>query len=125
MDPDAEALLRRLAHPLEAVIAGMRQLVLDADSAVRESVKWNAPSYATTEHFATFQLRRRDAILLVLHRGARARPGVDMRKTVPDPDGLLSWKGPDRAIVTLRDLAQLRRDTPALTRILAVWVKHV
>ena len=57
--PEVDALLARLDHPAHATIQALRALILDADPRIAESVKWNAPSFATTEYFATFHLRAR------------------------------------------------------------------
>lgn len=37
--------LRRLEHPLKAEIEALRRVLLAADPAVREGIKWNAPSF--------------------------------------------------------------------------------
>ena len=100
-------------------------MIVRAVPGVAESVKWNAPSFALSEHFATFHLRSKTGVQLVLHLGAKARPGLDMRTVIGPRGGILEWKGPDRAIVTVRDATHLKAMRAELSRILAVWSQHV
>jgi hypothetical protein len=37
-------------------------------------VKWKAPNYALADDFATMNLRRPDAVQLILHTGATPKP---------------------------------------------------
>ena len=119
---DVDRLLVALAHPMTPTIEALRAIIRGVDPRVREEVKWNAPSFATTEHFATFHLRARDAVQVVLHLGAKPRPGMDVRRRVADPDGLLTWRGSDRATVTFRDVAEVEAKAAAFAVVLRQWV---
>ncbi|HEX6057456.1 MAG TPA: DUF1801 domain-containing protein [Gemmatimonadaceae bacterium] len=125
MSAEVAALLADLQHPREAEIRALRAIILAAAPGIAESVKWNAPSYATTEHFATFHLRSKAGVQVVLHLGAKARPGVDLRTVVADPAGLLEWRGADRATVTFRDLADIEAKRAAFTAVVRQWLDHV
>ncbi len=122
---DVTAFLAALEHPHKSLVVAIRRLVLAVDPAIGEGIKWNAPSFHTSEHFATFHLRAKDGVQLVLHLGAKPRPGANPKRDVPDPDGLLDWKGADRAVVTVHDAKELAARKAALTRILRAWITHV
>ncbi|MCC7054553.1 MAG: DUF1801 domain-containing protein [Gemmatimonadaceae bacterium] len=122
---DALALLKALGHPMEPVILAIRELILGVDPAVTESVKWNAPSYATSEHFATFNLRAKGGVQLVLHLGAAVRAGTGLRDAVPDPLGLLEWKSADRALITFASGADVQCHAAAFRDIVATWITFV
>lgn len=92
---------------------------------VREGVKWNAPSFATTDHFATFHLRARAGVQVVLHLGAKPRQDAGLRNGVADPAGLLEWRGPDRATVSFRDLADVDGKAAAFAEVIRQWVTFV
>lgn len=62
-----------LTHPFKAEIEQLRQAILAADPTIQEGVKWNSPSFRTTEYFATIRLRASAGVQLILHRGARSR----------------------------------------------------
>jgi hypothetical protein len=120
-----DELLATLAHPSTPIIQAVRRIVLDAVPGVREEVKWNAPSFRTTEHFATFHLRGTSGVQLVLHLGAKPRPDAGMPRAIDDAAGLLQWKGPDRATIVFTDVAHVERVRDGFTAILRQWVTHV
>lgn len=126
LPPEVTSLLAALAHPLEPAILTLRAAVLAADSRIAEEIKWNAPSYHIDgAHFATFHLRSRAGVQLVLHLGAKVRRDATVLSAVSDTDGLLEWKSPDRATLTVRDARHAAAAGPALTAIVRKWVQHL
>lgn len=124
--PDVALLLADLAHPLEPAIHTLRAAVFAADPRIAEGIKWNAPSYHVGgAHFATFHLRSKTSVQLVLHLGAKSRPDATVRDAVDDANGLLEWKSADRATVTVRDARDAAEKAAALTAITRVWVAHL
>lgn len=117
-----ERFLDRLEHPRLQEIRALRAIVLGADPRIGEAVKWNAPSFHTSEHFATFHLRARDGVQVVLHLGARPRPGAAVRETIADPASLLEWRAPDRATVAFRDLADVEAKRDAFADLVRRWI---
>lgn len=117
--------LAGLEHPMKAEVVALRSLVLGVDPSVREGIKWNAPSYRTTEYFATTHLRSKVGVGLVLHLGAKARALPPGGLQLADPDGLLRWLAPDRAVVELRSGAELEERRLALHALLVQWILYV
>ena len=115
--------LRSLSHPQLADIRALRDAILGADPAIGEAIKWNAPSFCTTEHFATMRLHGKAGLQLILHLGVGKRaipPGA-----IDDPDHLLRWLGPDRACVELGTPGSVSRVAPALQAIIRQWLRYV
>ncbi len=102
----------------------MRKAILAVDRSITDGVKWNSLSFRTTEWFATVNPRSRDSVQLILHLGAKAGKAADSA-AIPDPKGLLTWKGQDRAIATLGSGAKLKANLPALRAILKAWLPYV
>jgi hypothetical protein len=121
---DVERLLAALDHPRKPEILALRQIILGADPRIAEEVKWNAPSFRTTEHFATFHLRAKGGVQVVLHLGAKPRetPG---RLPIDDPLGLLTWRSNDRALAQFADLREVEARREALAAIIRQWIAHV
>lgn len=113
------------AHPLRDAIDRTREVIRAAVPSATESVKWNAPSFATSEHFATFFLRSTTSVQVVLHLGAKPKKRTTLRDAVEDPAGLLEWRDEDRAIVTFRDAADVNAKAEAFATVLRQWVKFV
>jgi uncharacterized protein YdhG (YjbR/CyaY superfamily) len=122
-DLEVRTFLEKLDHPLKPVVEAVRKVILGASPAIREGIKWNSVSFRTTEYFATFHLRDRDRIRVVLHFGAKARKGPT--PTVTDPAGLVEWVAKDRGLVTFRDAKEVRAKRVALTALVREWIRHV
>ncbi len=113
--------MARLEHPLKAEIEILRAAVLRADDRIRESIKWNAPSFYVSEHFATFKLRPPGTVQIVFHRGAKVRAD-DASADLEDPAGLLVWAAKDRCVATFSDLKDVEAKKVALTAIVRAWL---
>lgn len=116
--------LDALDHPHADGIALLRRLILGVDARISEDIKWNAPSFKVDDHFATFKLHPPKHIQLVLHRGAKVKPDAKAFR-VDDPDSLLKWPAPDRAVLTLASTAELKRHQDAVVRIVSQWVAQL
>ncbi|WP_434381073.1 DUF1801 domain-containing protein [Melittangium boletus] len=119
------AFLQALAHPLQTEAKALRALILEVSPDVLEEIKWNAPSFRTTEHFATFNLRSREHLRLVLHLGAKVKATAKTGIQVADPSGLVEWLAPDRGLVTVRDAKDFQRQREALQTLLREWIRWV
>lgn len=114
-----------LDHSFKAEIETLRRAILAVDPAIAEGVKWNAPSWRTTDYFATTHLRSKVGLGLILHLGAKARALPAGGLAIDDPTGLLKWLGKDRAQVEFSTAADLQAKLPALQALLKQWVRHV
>lgn len=123
--PTVDAFLATLDHPHAHAVAAARAIILGAAPEIGEGIKWNAPSFRTTEWFATFHLRTRDGVQLILHLGARVRDTAATGIAVDDPHGLLEWLARDRATVRFRDLADVEARRDALAALVRAWIAHV
>jgi len=122
-DPAVIAFLRDLNHPLKKEIEAVRQIILGASPKIREGIKWNAPSFRTTEYFATFNLRA-DRVWLILHLGAKVRDNTTSLK-IADPAGLLEWLAKDRCVVKFSDAKDVKAKRAALAAVIRAWIRHV
>lgn len=120
---EVDAFMQALDHPHKRAIEALRRVIVRTDPAIREGIKWNAPSFRTGEWFATTHLRAKSGIALILHLGAKVRSAP--RPEIDDPARLLEWLGKDRARITLADVATVGATGQALERILRQWIRHV
>src|SRR5262249_41248554 len=100
-DPAVDAFLRDLDHPLKKEIEAVRRIILGVSAEIREGIKWNAPSFRTTDYFATVNLRAKDGearVWLILHTGAKKKEAATTGLKITDPAGLLEWLAKDRCL---------------------------
>jgi hypothetical protein len=87
------------------------------------SVKWNAPSYRTTEYFATTHLRATDGIGIVFHLGAKVRDTPAFQ--LENPQGLLKWLAKDRALMNFAGIHDVKAHEAAIQAIVRQWILSV
>jgi hypothetical protein len=117
--------MERLDHRFKAEIQAIRRAILGTDSSIAEGIKWNAPSFRTSDYFATTHLREKAGIGVILHLGAKARDIAPDDMSIQDPQNLLKWLAKDRAIVVFKDMADFRAKKAALEGIVRSWITHV
>jgi hypothetical protein len=121
---EVDEFLARLEHPLKAEIEAVRAIILGADARIHESIKWNAPSFSIIEHFATFNLRSKDAVQVVFHMGAKVQARAP-DTAISDPSGLLRWVAKDRCIAVLTDMKQIESKKGAFRSIVKQWIRQM
>jgi hypothetical protein len=115
--------MTRLEHPHKAAIELLRQIICGADPSIAEGVKWNAPSFRTTEYFATTHLREKDGIGIILHVGAKVRERPSFQ--IDDPQGLIKWLARDRALVNFAGVEDVRAHEAAIQAVVRQWITSV
>lgn len=116
--------MKALDHPLKKDIEAARKAILAVDSKINEGVKWNAPSFRVEDYFATVNVRSRDAVQLVFHRGAKVKK--DGKKlNIDDPNELIKWLSDDRCLITLGAGKTAKANMPAFKAIVAKWIAQL
>jgi uncharacterized protein YdhG (YjbR/CyaY superfamily) len=131
---EVTAYLAKLDHPLKGVLDKLRRLLLGIGPAIREGIKWNSPSFRTSEWFATINVcgagcppRPKDppSLRIILHAGAKPTAAAKTGLKIADPQKLLKWLGKDRALVTLDSAADFRARQADLKAILREWIRQM
>ncbi len=112
-----------LEHPHKEAIELLRQVICAADPSIAEGVKWNAPSFRTTEYFATTDIRANDGIGVILHLGAKVRERPSFQ--LEDPQGLLKWLAKDRALISFAGVHDVKGHEAAIQGIVRQWITSV
>lgn len=120
-----DAFMAVLDHPYKATLEEVRQAILGADPAIAEGIKWNAPSFRTTEYFATTNLRETSGLGVILHLGAKVRAAVPGGLPIQDPGGLLTWRSGDRAMVVFKGTDDFQARRAAFVDLVRQWIRQV
>jgi len=120
-----DAFMLDLEHPHKRAIEAIRHAILGAAPGIAEGIKWNAPSFRTHEYFATFNLREKAGIGLILHLGAKVKADDGIQLRIGDPGGLLHWLATDRARVSFNDLQDFEARRDAFVDLIQTWAAQV
>lgn len=74
-NPDVDAFIAELAHPLEDVMQAVRHAML-ADERVSETIKWKSPTFMYEGNLASINPRAKAHVSLMFHEGGTI-PGVE------------------------------------------------
>ncbi len=118
-DPAVVAFIGALEPTLKKQVEVIRKAIRSASPEIEEGIKWNVPSFRTTEWFATFNLR--GGVRLILHTGAKVKKSKGL--VLEDP--LLEWLGTGRAMITFADAKDVKAKSPALKRLITEWIKRL
>jgi hypothetical protein len=118
-----EAFLRASTHPLTPEIERVRGVILGVSPTISEAIKWNAPSFKTTDFFATFHLRSTSSVQLVFHMGAKAKATAQTGLEIEDPTKLCKWLAKDRCLVELGTGEALVSRLPAFAELVRQWLR--
>jgi hypothetical protein len=120
-----DTFIAELVHPCKPEVVAIRGAILSVDSSVLEGIKWNAPSFRTSEYFATTNLRQKMGVGVILHLGAKIRDLPEGGVCIHDPKALLKWLGKDRASVEFTDVQDLDAKKEAFQAVLRQWIRYV
>jgi len=122
---DVGEFMRELDHPLKSDIETVRRIILNVDPGISEAIKWNAPSFRTTDFFATVNLRSMECVQLIFHTGAKVKGSATTGISIADPTGLLKWLAKDRCIVTLGAGKDIQTRRAAFEAVVREWIRWV
>lgn len=69
-NPDVDAWMAAYDNPMKPVVAAMRDIILDADARVTETIKWQAPTFVYEGNIASFFPKSKQHASLMFHKGA-------------------------------------------------------
>ena len=116
--PTVDEFLAGLDHPRADDVARLRAAIMAGTPGLTEHVKWMAPSFcAAGVDRVTFRLFPADHLQLVFHRGVKPQDTAGFE--FGDDSGRLRWVAPDRAVLTVGDLAT---EQAAIVALVNRWV---
>lgn len=112
-NPEVDAWFERYDNPQKDLVQAVRDVVLDSDDRVTETIKWQAPTFMFEGNIASFYPRSKQHVSLMFHRGAE----------LPDPSGLLEGEGDTSRVAKFSDADDLAAKAEALRGLVRAWVE--
>tara|TARA_R110000796_G_scaffold67449_2_gene154640 strand:- start:66749 stop:67144 length:396 start_codon:yes stop_codon:yes gene_type:complete len=114
--------LNALNHPLRNEIEELRKIILEAENALVENIKWNGPNYSiNNEDRITLKIQPPKQLQLIFHRGAKVKE-QPKQKIITEASGFLIWKANDRAVLSFKNLEDIQKNKHNLKRIINDWI---
>ena len=106
--------MAELEHPFRAEVQQLREIVLGANPAIAERIKWKSPSfYSGRDDLGAFELRPRNFVRLML---------VFPHGLVDDPAGIMMGDWRDRRELRFTSVDDIAAKRAALENVVDAWV---
>ncbi|MCW3074105.1 MAG: hypothetical protein JWP69_1174 [Flaviaesturariibacter sp.] len=113
---EVAAFMQVLEHPLKEVVEAVRTIILAANPAMAERIKWKSPSFYCIEDLGAFNLRRHDVVHLVL---------VFPKGLVCEDIPWLEGDYRDRRMAYFSSLSDVAAKRAELERLVNDWVERI
>jgi len=105
---------KQLDHPLKDLMLGIREVILQADTRMSETIKWSTPTFSYEGNLLSIQPRAKQFVSLLVHRGSEI-PG-DHPILEGDADLVRTIR-----VASAEDLAARRADLEAVVHAWCDW----
>ena len=110
-NPEVDAWFERYDNPLKPLVMRVRDIFLDADPRIDETVKWSTPTFVYKGNLASFQPRAKQFVSLLFHAGA----------SIPGEHPILEGGGDTARYARLADADAIERARPDLEAVVRAW----
>ena len=105
--------LKKKAHPLNAEIQRVREIIMQTSELVEEDIKWAVPTFMYKGNIASFFMNAKKHVSLMFHYGA----------SLPDKKGLLEGDGAVGRVAKFTDMKDIEKKKAALQSLVKEWIK--
>ena len=110
-NPEVDAWFERYDNPLKPLVMRVRDIFLEADPRIDETVKWSTPTFVYKGNLASFQPRAKQFVSLLFHAGA----------SIPGEHPILEGGGDTARYARLADADAIERARPDLEAVVRAW----
>jgi hypothetical protein len=110
-NPEVDAWFERYDNPMKEAVQRTREIMLDADLRIAETIKWSTPTFTYRGNLASFQPRAKQFVSLLFHTGA----------SIPGDHAILEGGGDTARYARLVDLEAVERARPDLEAVVRAW----
>ncbi len=108
---EVDAWMAGYDNPMKPVVQAMRQVILQADPRIGETIKWQAPTFTYKGNIASFFPKAKKHASLMFHKGA----------LIPGDFPSLDGDGKEARSFKVTDLEDLSQKSAELQAICVAW----
>jgi hypothetical protein len=111
-NPEVDAFMAGLAHPLKAELQRVREIILKTDSKMQEAIKWGAPTFFYKKNLATLTVRTKKHVQLFFQQGA----------LLSDRFGILEGEADQVRVARFKTIQDIEAKQDALQAVVRAWI---
>jgi hypothetical protein len=112
-DSVVDAWFEKYDNPQKDLVQRVRQVILDTDPRITETIKWQAPTFMYRGNIASFYPKTKSHVSLMFHTGA----------SLPDPSGVLEGEGDTSRVLRILNHDDLTAKTDAIRQFVSSWIQ--
>ena len=113
INQDVDKFLEEKDHPMNREIQRVREIILETDDKVTETIKWKSPTFMYKGNIASFFMNAKKHVSLMFHKGA----------SLENQHGLLEGDGKEGRTAKFYDLDDIENKKEALQDAIRAWIK--
>jgi hypothetical protein len=106
-----DAWMAKYDNPMKPVVQAVREVILNADKRITETIKWQAPTFVYKGNLASFFPKSKQHASLMFHQGA------SIKGDFPSFEG----GGETGRMMKFADLAEVKKKSAELRRVVKAW----
>jgi len=111
-NPEVDEYLKKKAHPLNADIQQVREIILGTDPNIEETIKWSSPTFMYKGNMASYFMNAKKHVSLMFHKGA----------LIPDKTGLLQGSAKEGRTAKFSSMADIADKKDDLETVVKAWI---
>jgi len=111
-NPEVDAFVAGLGHPLEDAINEVRRVVLGVDTRITETIKWKSPTFVFEGNIASIEPRSKKQVSVLFHQGAK----------LPGKHSAFEGGGETVRYLRFADKADVKRKKADLEKAIRAWI---
>lgn len=105
--------LKKKAHPLNAEIVRVREIILNSDDRIEETIKWSSPTFMYKGNMASYFMNAKKHVSLMFHKGA----------LINDTTGLLQGDGKEGRTAKFASMEEIEARKEDLQTVVKAWIE--
>lgn len=108
----------------KAQVEALRAILLDADPALYEILKWNAPNFVHqgNDRLTMNLMNKEGKVKLILHMGATKKENKKGDPVMVDDTGLVVWNSDIRGTIAFESATQIEQSRAELIGLVRNWL---
>jgi uncharacterized protein YdeI (YjbR/CyaY-like superfamily) len=104
--------MESLEHPFKAELQRVREIILNTDSKMQETIKWGAPTFFYKRNLATLTVRTKKYVQLFFQQGA----------LISDRFGILEGEADQVRVARFKNMQEIEAKKEALQAVVRAWI---
>lgn len=112
-NPEVDEYLAKKAHPMNAEIQRVREIILGVHPEMQETIKWQSPTFIYKGNMASYFMTAKKHVSLMFHKGA----------LINDKTGLLEGEGKEGRTAKWSSMQEIEKRKKDLETVVKEWIK--